>query len=235
MTISTLQAKFDEPIPSQSVSTRPGGAGKTLSYLESWYVIDRLNQVVGTEAWSSEIKELILLDPSSPAPSYRAIVRITLLTGGYATVKEGVGYGNDKPDRNGNIRNPHELAMKEAVSDAFKTAAKNLGRSMGLALYDKSHEYVVDSPVTPIAKAGVANPPPPPPPASPGPVKFTKPDPKNVIKTALNCLLAQRKIEKQDFIAKFLNGKDSWSALTENEATSAIERINAEFPHLKLV
>ena len=42
---SALQQTLDENIPKDCVSTRQQ-AGTNLSYLEAWYVIDRLNQVL---------------------------------------------------------------------------------------------------------------------------------------------------------------------------------------------
>jgi recombination DNA repair RAD52 pathway protein len=50
----------------------------------------------------------------------------------------GYGDGSDKT----NPGKAHELAAKEAVTDALKRCAKNLGMSMGLALYDKTQENV---------------------------------------------------------------------------------------------
>ena len=80
--------------------------------------------------------------------SYTATVQVFANIEGKQVVFSDIGFGTGT-----NKRNPgeaHELATKGAVSDGLKRAAKNLGRSMGLALYDKSQEYVgsVASPET---------------------------------------------------------------------------------------
>ena len=56
-TIEDIRHRLDEPIPSDVVAKRKGGAGFSLSYLEGWYVIDRLNQVFGQGNWQYEIDE----------------------------------------------------------------------------------------------------------------------------------------------------------------------------------
>lgn len=126
---------LDEKISREVISKRDGGGGRKLDYLEGWYVIDRLNQVFGHLGWSKEIIDVKLLD--SPKPSYLVKVRLTVKVEGETKITEGYGYGSDK-----SALNPHELAIKEAVTDALKVAAKDLGMSMGLALYDKSQEFV---------------------------------------------------------------------------------------------
>ena len=52
----TIKEQLDQNIPREVITTREQ-SGKSLSYLETWYVIDRLNQVLGTDNWSWEIKE----------------------------------------------------------------------------------------------------------------------------------------------------------------------------------
>jgi recombination DNA repair RAD52 pathway protein len=42
--------------------------------------------------------------------------------------------------------NAHEMACKEAESDALKRAAMKLGISMGLGLYEKTGDFVDDAP-----------------------------------------------------------------------------------------
>lgn len=143
-TVDDVIKEADKKIPRDAVSTRSGGGNKQFSYLEAHYVINRLNEVFGTMGWDSETisNECLNTDPIS----YRAKVRITAMVatgdGGYMRViKEGYGYGSDK----GKL-NPHELAFKEAESDAFKRAARNFGMSFGLALYSKEQENVEDAP-----------------------------------------------------------------------------------------
>jgi DNA recombination protein Rad52 len=141
-TIEQINQELDAPIPASKVSTRSGGGGKSLSYLEAHYVIDRLNKVFGNLSWDSETVEMTQL--SGDKPSYRCKVKITARIqvgdGQYLdVVKEGTGFGSDKGGPN-----PHELAVKEAESDALKRAAMKFGMSMGLALYDKDQPNVED-------------------------------------------------------------------------------------------
>lgn len=143
---------LDADIPKDVISQREGGGGKRLDYLQGWYVIDRLNQVIGHGNWSSQVVELTHLGDDKTTNSYgkesfksyyRAKVSISVRGDGqFLTSHEDVGFG-DGSDPKEKFK-AHELAMKEAVTDALKRAAKNLGRSMGLALYDKERQYVED-------------------------------------------------------------------------------------------
>lgn len=155
--ISALDAK----IPREAVASRSAGMGRSLSYLQSWYVIDRLNQVFGNLGWDCETVEMVLVSPPDQEKAiYRAKVRISATvktedhaqSGGYMRiVKEGTGWGSDKPRKDGSVESPHEMASKEAESDALKRAAMKFGMSLGLALYDKSQEFVEDAAPAPVA------------------------------------------------------------------------------------
>jgi DNA repair and recombination protein RAD52 len=149
-TIQEIEKQLDEGIPRSVVSERDGGGGRKLSYLEGHYVIDRLNKVFGHLNWSKEIveiKEVVNTTSKGTFPAYLAKVRLIIRpphTEGLTyyqenVIKEGYGYGADKSGQNA-----HELAIKEAVTDGLKVAAKDLGQSMGLALYDKTQENVID-------------------------------------------------------------------------------------------
>lgn len=136
-TVAEICKKLDEKIPREVISKRKAGGTKTLDYLEGWYVEDRMNKVFGHLNWNSEIKELTLL-PETEYPAYRCVIRLTVTRpDGTQVYRDGVGWGSDKSDNN-----PHEMAVKEAETDALKRAAKKFGMSMGLALYDKSQENV---------------------------------------------------------------------------------------------
>lgn len=130
-------------IPRDEIATRSGGGSKTLSYLETWKVIDLLNNAFGNLGWDSETTEMKEL-PQGKNPSYIAKVRITAMVrlsenSFIKVIKEGYGWGSDK-----SALNAHEMAVKEAESDAFKRAAMKYGKRLGLALYDKTQEYVSD-------------------------------------------------------------------------------------------
>lgn len=147
-TYQTVSEALDNPIPRDVVRERESGGGRTLSYLEGHYVIDRLNKVLGIGNWATQITELKNVFSgevgNKHSAHYTCRVRLVVeLPEGKRTEYEDVGYGNgyDKTDPG----KPHELAVKEAVTDAIKRTAKNLGMSMGLALYDKDQTNVVDT------------------------------------------------------------------------------------------
>lgn len=145
-----IEKQLDENIPREAVSQRSGGGTKSLSYLETWYVIDRLNKIFGPLGWDCETTEMVLVSYGESLPTYRAKVRITVsalvtnadgsIEGFRNVVREGTGWGSDKSKLN-----PHEMACKEAESDALKRAAMKLGISMGLGLYDKSGEFIEEA------------------------------------------------------------------------------------------
>lgn len=151
-TIEQIQAELDEAIPRSAVSLREGGRGVQLSYLTGHYVIARLNKIFGNLNWASEVRSLEKLYEGKISNSrgqeqyyvsYGATVRLVVQgPNGVATEHVEVGFG-DGQDAN-NPGKPHELARKEAVTDALKRCAKNLGMSMGLALYDKDQPNVAE-------------------------------------------------------------------------------------------
>lgn len=153
-TIEQVTAEADKKIPRDEISTRDGGGGKKLSYLESHYVIARMNEVFGTMGWDAETVEMRQVNKDGDKPAYVSKVRLTAVVktddGGYMKVsKEGYGFGSDKSGLN-----PHEMAVKEAESDAFKRAARQFGMSLGLALYDKTQENVEDAPKVGLTDVG---------------------------------------------------------------------------------
>lgn len=153
-TLEQLQQELDAPIPRSAVSQRSGGGGKSLSYLQGHYVIDRLNKTFGPLGWATDIKSLEKLFEGKVDDkyyvSYGATVRLVVQgPDGKATEHTDVGYGDGSDRHPGK---PYELARKEAITDALKRCAKNLGQSMGLALYDKDQPNVVDDEALPDPK-----------------------------------------------------------------------------------
>lgn len=145
-----IKEELNAKIPREAVSQREGGNGKSLSYLSGHYVIDRMNQVFGPGMWSytSDVTlvhsgEIEAYGKKSYSVHYLGKVRLVADFGNgiKSDITEyGYGDGSDKV----NIGKAHELAVKEAVTDALKRAAKSLGMSMGLALYSKEQENVQD-------------------------------------------------------------------------------------------
>ena len=143
------QAALNADLPASAVRSRDK-AGQTLSYVEGWWVIDRLNAILGIGAWSFDATDTREVYREQRADgkwcvSYSA--RCRLSAAGVTIGDVGHGHGVDK-----SCGNAVESAEKEAATDALKRCARALGRSMGLALYDKTQEHVAEErPATPPA------------------------------------------------------------------------------------
>lgn len=149
-----ILTELDADIPRNVIEQRDGGGAKKLSYLAGWFVIDRMNKIFGPDCWSYDVTELRCVHSGKipgkygevESASYSATVALYVQFPGAEVSKRitdvGFGNGTDKVDPG----KPHELATKEAVTDAIKRCAKSLGMSLGLALYTKSDEYIDDAP-----------------------------------------------------------------------------------------
>ena len=135
MTFNEEQKKLlNQKINKDNVSYRPGGGGQKLAYLESWYVIQEANRIFGFDSWSSETIYTLCVSDTNPI-TYIAKVKITVND----IVREGTGAGHG---RTGSIGEKHELAIKEAESDARKRALMQFGDQFGLSLYDKDKAWL---------------------------------------------------------------------------------------------
>ena len=157
--VPTLQTEYDDTkaklnakIPRDVISQRKGFGNTTLSYLEGWYVVARLNEVLGQGNWQyttklDKVNEKRIKNARGlevRAVAYSAIVTLVVNVAGKEAVFQDVGVG--KGQETDNELMADESAMKEAVTDGLKRAARNLGMSMGLALYDKTEENIDDTP-----------------------------------------------------------------------------------------
>jgi hypothetical protein len=145
---------LDADTPRDVIEQREGGGAKKLSYLPGWHVINELNKIFGPDAWSYDVTELRCVHSGEfpgkygaiQSASYVATVSLYVQFPGSEQAKRitdvGFGNGTDKTDPG----KPHELATKEAVTDAIKRCAKSLGMFLGLSLYTKSDEYIEDAP-----------------------------------------------------------------------------------------
>lgn len=148
-----IAKRLNENLNRSEVSTRDAGQGRKLDYVSNFYVKKRLNDVLGVGNWAYEIRNLTCVHSGViqnnygkevHSASYTAQVRIVFDLGdGVKTEFCDIGFGNgtDKLDPG----KCHELASKEAVSDAVKRGACNLGMSLGLSLYDKTQEFVTNA------------------------------------------------------------------------------------------
>ncbi len=145
--------KLKKSLDPKRIKTREQ-AGRTFSYLESHDVIRTANEVFGYGGWGNHVIDLTCLG-EEPATKeikddrgnitktlhgfkvgYRATVRVEIGEGNDVQAFCDVGYG-DAVDYSGSKITPHELAAKEAVSDAVKRCLRNFGDQFGLGLYDK--------------------------------------------------------------------------------------------------
>lgn len=151
-TYEEVVSQLDADLPRSAVQTREGGNGMKLSYVSGYYVVDRLNKVIGIGNYAYTHDLTLLPDATGKqtdkygkeryTAAYLAKVRLMVkFPNGETTEFTDVGYGDGK---DANAGKAHESASKEAVTDGLKRCAKNLGMSMGLALYDKAQENVAD-------------------------------------------------------------------------------------------
>lgn len=147
--------ELSKPLHISAISQRKNyGGGGQLSYIEAHHAIREANRIFGFNGWSRETVQVerIATTPykhrktgaDMMATHYMARVRITVGN----TVREGCGYGDGQAavDQAGAA---HELAIKEAESDAMKRALMTFGDPFGLALYekDKSKAHVTTAPI----------------------------------------------------------------------------------------
>lgn len=133
------------PLDKSVVKTRQQ-AGRDLSYIEGWHVIAEANRIFGFDAWSRELLSLECVGSNKTAKEkdeVHYIARVRVRVGDI--VREGAGYGNGF---GGSLGEAHELAVKEAETDAMKRALATFGDPFGLALYDKTQSRVVDGKAT---------------------------------------------------------------------------------------
>jgi recombination DNA repair RAD52 pathway protein len=128
---------------------------KGMAYLETWDVLAHLNRIFGFEGWYKHVLDVQPIydeyvtwttnqgDKSGWDVAYRATVRLIVKDpeGHVVKVSEDVatGQAQHQPSRG----DAHDLAIKSAVSDALKRAAKDLGNQFGLSLYDSGSQKSV--------------------------------------------------------------------------------------------
>jgi recombination DNA repair RAD52 pathway protein len=121
-----------------------------MAYLEAFDVIAHLTRVFSVAGWDKEVEAELVFEQGSEGDkprwtvAYRAKCRLTVRdpSGEFVCVHEDMATGSatNQPSR----ADAHDLALKSAVSDALKRAAKDLGNQWGLSLYgDGSTKSVV--------------------------------------------------------------------------------------------
>jgi DNA recombination protein Rad52 len=160
--VSPEQKKLlERPLSPDRIKQR-SQSGMKLSYIEGWDAIQKANEIFGYGEWSYEIIKLDCLGTREHSKdskkgwhtAYLAVVQVQALGRSF----DEVGYGDSTvygPELTG-----HEMAAKEAVTDALKRGLKNFGDQFGLTLYDKEQKGVGygDEAPEPVAKAPQAPP-----------------------------------------------------------------------------
>ena len=109
------------PFPPELIKQRQGQGGRTLSYVEAWAFVQRLNE--GCDSWSFEIiRHEIMADEVVVVAKLIADGVVKMSFGGSSVTKDNSGREVSIADD-----------LKAAASDALKKAASLLG--VGLELY----------------------------------------------------------------------------------------------------
>jgi recombination DNA repair RAD52 pathway protein len=147
------QAILEGMLDKSKVKPRKGANGRTVSYVEGWYVVDMANEVFGFGNWDAETVEMkrehepVQIPPTEEHPkggivvTYSARVRITVhsLDGQRKVVRErSGGHRGFGPT----VGQAVEDCIKAAETDATKRAFVTFGNIFGLALYDKEQRNV---------------------------------------------------------------------------------------------
>lgn len=226
--------RLAQPLAASRIKQRAAGGNRpALSYLETHDVIRTANDIFGFGGWGHEVVDLRLIPPVTVhnsdqkpgvAVGYVCVVRLTV-EGCIPT--SGIGFGDATEYRESAAVTAHELAAKEAESDALKRALKNFGDQFGLALYDKDAAragHVAASPAAASAAptAGGSLPPAVPPLS----LQATEPQIKN-IRRLLGKLERERDVPQQESLdaisVEF--AIEHLTDLTKGQATGLIDRL----------
>src|SRR5215468_8461141 len=144
-----LEGKLDKA----NVKSRKGANGRSVSYVDGWYVVDMANEVFGFGNWDAETVEMkrehepVQIPPSEEHPkggivvTYSARVRVTVYSqdGSRKVVRERTGgHRGFGPT----VGQAVENCFKAAETDATKRAFVTFGNIFGLALYDREQRNV---------------------------------------------------------------------------------------------
>ena len=139
MTLTSDQLQqLNAPLDPRRVSQRQGSGGKALSFLQSHDVKRTANRIFGYDGWSYTVDELVCIGEEPYKKNNKEGVRVgyraTVTVQVGETRRGDTGYGDAIEYQNSKIT-PHELASKEAVSDATKRCLASWGDQFGLVLY----------------------------------------------------------------------------------------------------
>jgi len=144
--------ELDKLLPAEVVSHRETYPGSKLflDYVEGWWVIHEANRIFGFAGWQPKILDLRLVNESEHIQSttnkkgwivsYLCLMEISVHTEEGWLSRQDVGFGEGIDYSS--LGRAHESAGKEAVTDALKRVFKDWGNRFGLALYDKTKQFV---------------------------------------------------------------------------------------------
>ena len=127
-----MRAQLAQMPPTEMILQRESGRKKRdgtpimLDYLPGWFVIDQLNAVFGADCWDMSVDRL-----DGDGEFYTALVTLTVSIGDTPVQRQDVGVGIAKK---GNAMS-QETAVKSAITDAMKRAARTFGSAFGNELY----------------------------------------------------------------------------------------------------
>lgn len=124
--------------PASDVRKRPGRGGIELSWVEARVVTDRLNEVLGHDAWSFSVPEIVSIGSPSVVKGRLEVFRAD----GSVSVREDFGYSTGGSGED----------LKEAVSDAIRRVSS----LVGVSSYLYAHSGGSESPQR--ANAGISAP-----------------------------------------------------------------------------
>ncbi|CAH6719739.1 DNA repair and recombination protein Rad52p [[Candida] jaroonii] len=136
--LDRIQITLSKVLGPEYISSRPGGGGSRVSYLEGWKALNLANEVFGFNGWSSEIISTTVdycdtNEQGRVSIGISIIVRVTIKDG---TFREDIGYGFI--DNAKGKAAAFEKCKKEAFTDGIKRCLRCFGNVLGNCLYDKN-------------------------------------------------------------------------------------------------
>ena len=123
-----LTAELDDNL----VEHLPAAAGG-FAYMQGAIIIEQLNALFGFEGWAYEVKKITAMEGGEGAGWFYAEVRLSVDGAG---VRDDVGVGVVNVTREGSVAHDAEQkAIKSAVTDGLKRAARTFGEQFGNRLY----------------------------------------------------------------------------------------------------
>ncbi|ODV78906.1 recombination protein Rad52, partial [Suhomyces tanzawaensis NRRL Y-17324] len=134
-----IQLLLDKVLGPEYVSSRPGGGGQKVSYIEGWKALNLANEIFGFNGWNSELisTQVDYFDTHGNSGRFSmglsVVVRVTIKDGAY---HEDFGYGYI--DNAKSKAMAFEKCKKEAFTDGVKRCLRCFGNVLGNCLYDRN-------------------------------------------------------------------------------------------------